>query len=395
MPIYQYTAKDLEGRVSKGTMEAMDESDLYQKVRAASKILIKSREIDDRERGEYKLRLPEVSEFSRQLGNMTGSGLTVVKTLSILMESDVKPKLRTVYETLHRNIHSGMTLSEAMHAGGQSFPRLFIDMIAAGEASGQLEGTAHKMAEHYDKEHKLNTKLRSAMIYPAILFFMTVLIVLVIFVKIMPVFFELFEGMDLPGVTKVMMAISHALINDWMFIIGGVLVLILLWRWLLTRHGVRLEVDRLKLSIPVMGKLLRTIYTARFARAMSSLYSSGLPLITTLQTASTLVGNVYIKEQFPEVIQDVKNGDSLSQSIGKIHGFDPKLVANIYVGEESGRLVHMLESVADNFDFEADTAATRLVGLLEPVMIVVMALIIGSVMFSVMMPIFSLYQNVQ
>ena len=336
----------------------------------------------------------ELSDFSRQVASMMASGITVIRAIKIMAERDIKPPLKKVYDTLYREIQRGNTLSFAMEATEGSFPELLINMYKAGEASGQMEGTARKMADHYEKEHKLNGKIKSAMTYPAILFVVTIMVVILIFTVILPQFFTLFKGIELPMITQIMINISTSLTNYWLFYIIGTLIMIVLMKFLLAVPSVKLGLDKFKLKIPQIGKLLKIIYTARFARTLSSLYSSGLAMINALNISGSIIGNTYLQSQFPDAIAQVRNGEPLSASIATIKGFDPKLVSTIYIGEESGNLDEMLETVADSFDYEAEMATTRMVTFIEPVMIIIMAVIVGGIMLSVMLPIMTLYQNI-
>jgi type IV pilus assembly protein PilC len=249
------------------------------------------------------------------------------------------------------------------------------------------------MAMHYDKEHRMNARAKSAMTYPILLLIVTLVVVMILFVFILPNFYEMFEGVDLPPVTQVMLSISAFLQVYWYMVLIGVLVIIAACQYLLLIERVRFHFDRLKLKIKTVGKLLRIIYTARFARTLSSLYSSGIPMIRALEITATIINNKYIADQFSEVVKNVRNGDPLSTCIGAIDGFDKKLATTIMIGEESGRLDSMLESTADSFDYEAEIALDKLVQLIQPVMIIVLAVVIGSILLSVMLPMLSIYQS--
>ena len=393
MPKYTYTAINLENKKAKGAVEARDYDDFRKLMRAQNVVLVKYAVVE--EKGlVYRMKANEASDFSRQLGSMLGSGITVIRALEILKGRDAKPQLLSIYEKLHKDVQQGLTLSEAMRLQERSFPQLLINMYASGETSGQLEQVANKMAVHYEKEHRLNGKVKTATTYPAILFTVTVIVVMLIFTVVLPQFFQILEGIELPLITRVMIAISTFLQKYWYAVIIGILILIFIYRRLHDIEKVALRMDRFKLRLAVVGKLLRTIYTARFARTLSSLYSSGISMITALEVSSTIVGNKFIEKQFSEVIKDVRNGEPLSAAVEKVDGFDGKLSATILIGEESGRLDSMLVSTAESFDYEAEVATGRLVQLIEPVMIVFLAVVIGSIMLSVMLPIMTLYQNV-
>ena len=182
--------------------------------------------------------------------------------------------------------------------------------------------------------------------------------------------------------------------KHWLVILIVVLILILVIRGVVARPRVKAVLDKKKLGIPIVGKLLRTIYTSRFARTLSSSYSSGISMINALENTRDTIGNTYIAGQFDQLINDVREGQSLSDSIGKIQGIDNKLPASILIGEETGRLDSMLESIADTFDYDAEIALQRMTTLMEPVMIIIMAIVIGSVMISVMLPLPTLYNAI-
>jgi type IV pilus assembly protein PilC len=388
-----YTAIDLSNAKVSGEINARDDEDLRRLLRAQNLIPDRYFVIEDA-KSNYRMKSNDVGEFSRQLASMLASGITIVRAMEILKERDFAPKLLKVYEKLHRDVQQGYTMSEAMRLQEKVFPDLFVNMYASGEASGQLERVAEKMAVHYEKEHRLNARAKSAMTYPIVLLVTTIIVVMLLFTLILPNLFEVFDDIPMPGITQIMLAISTFMQNYWYIVLIAALVLVLVCQTLLSLDKVRYQFDHLKLRIKMTGKLLRTIYTARFARTLSSLYSSGIPMIRALEITATIVNNMYIAEQFPDVITNVRNGQSLSSSIAAIDGFDRKLSTTIMIGEESGRLDDMLESTAEAFDYEAEIALDKLVQLIQPIMIIILAVVIGAIMLSVMLPMLSLYQNV-
>jgi type IV pilus assembly protein PilC len=198
---------------------------------------------------------------------------------------------------------------------------------------------------------------------------------------------------ELPLPTQIMMSISTFLVNFWPFIILAAVLIVAAVTALLRQPGPREKWDHFKLRAPVFGKLLKIICTARFARTLSALYVSGIPMLNTLQIAKTTVGNKYIENQFDEVINALGNGQTLSVSLALVDGFEQKLISTILIGEESGRLEDMLGSVAEQYDYDAEMATQRLVSLMEPIMIVVMAGVVLMVIVSVLLPIFQMYSN--
>jgi type IV pilus assembly protein PilC len=393
MPTYKYSAKNLESKLIQGTMEANDPEVVRRRLREKNEFAIKIREVTHEKRS-YRLKPMELSEFSRQMASMLASGITVIRAIKIMESRDIKVQIKEVYKALYREIQRGNTLSYAMETTGGGFPELLINMYKAGEASGQMEATARKMADHYEKEYKLHAKIKSAMTYPVILFVVTIMVVILIFTLVLPQFFTLFEGIELPAITQLMINFSNSITHYGLFYLIGIAVVIGGWIFLLRIPSFKIKLDQIKIKLPKVGKLLKIIYTARFARTLSSLYSSGLAMINAMTISGSTIGNSYIESQFSKAISLVRNGEPLSTAIESIKGFDAKLVSTIYIGEESGNLDEMLESQADSFDYEAEMATTRLVTFIEPIMIILMAVIVGGVMLAVMLPIMTLYQNI-
>jgi type IV pilus assembly protein PilC len=313
----------------------------------------------------------------------------------IIEQRDAKPHIKNIYSSVIDELQRGATLSEAMIKQGKAFPDLLINMMKAGESSGRMDITAQKMAVTFDKQHKLNQKLKSATTYPIILVVMIIGVILIIFTFVLPSFFTMFDSMDeLPLPTQVVIGISNFLTHYfWLLgIVVGVLAGTLWYTFRLPTP--KRYLDKIKLKLPKIGTLLSTIYTGRFARTLSSLYVSGIPMIQALTISRNTIGNKYIEWQFSGVIEALGNGRTLSQALGVVDGFEKKLHSTILIGEESGRLEQMLESTADQYDYDSEMATTRLITMLEPILICVMAGIVAFVMISVMMPIYQLYQNI-
>jgi len=392
MPKYIYTALDVENKKVIDSVDARDEDDFRKLMRTRGIYPTKFKVVFEKQQS-YRMRANEVAEFCRQLSGMLSSGITAVRAMEIIKERDYKPRHKAVYIKMHRDIQQGMAMSDAMRLHGNSFPELLINMFASGESSGRLENVTERMAIHYDKEHRLNGKIKSAMRYPKILGGATAIVVLIIFTLVLPSFFDMLEDFDLPLITRAVIAMSDFLIARWWLILIFVLCMIVLVQTLMSVEKVALAIDRTKLRLPVVGKLVKIIYTARFSRTLSSLYSSGVPMIRALEITGTIVMNKYIENQFPELLKDIRNGEQLSDSVRKIIGFDNKLANTILIGEESGRLDTMLVSTADSFEYEAEEATTAMVALSEPIMIAVMGVVIMVVLLSVMLPMASIYEN--
>ncbi|NCC53920.1 MAG: type II secretion system F family protein [Erysipelotrichia bacterium] len=394
MATYKYIAKDMNAKKVTGKMEARSRSELVDFLRKKDMFLIQCKELSDKEKTMYTFKLNELAEFNRQLSTMLGSGISLIRAMSILVKRDNKVKIKNTYKNIYVKLQQGFPLSVALQEQGNSFPLLMINMIRSGEESGQLELTTKKLAVQYEKDYRMKNKLRNAMIYPVVLLVITIVVVFLIFTLILPTFFEYFEGGDMPAITQGVLALSHFMSDYWYIVLIVILSVIALWLILLREDKVRLWYDKTKLRMPIFAKLLRTVYTARFARTLSSLYSSGVSMINALLLTKDTINNTYIANQFDEVVKLIRDGTTLSIAIQKIDGFDAKLYSSIFIGEESGKLDEMLESIADDFDYEAEIASQRMVTILEPVMIVILALIVGIVMISVMLPLYTMYSSI-
>jgi type IV pilus assembly protein PilC len=252
-----------------------------------------------------------------------------------------------------------------------------------------------QMSSYYDKEYRLNGKVKSSMTYPKILCVMIVLVVIVIMGYVIPQFQSLFAQMDsLPVTTQILLAISNYVKTRWYVILVVAAIVVMAVKLLFSIPKVRYYKDKIMIHMPVAGKLLKVIYTARFARTLSSLYSAGISIINCLTISKNTIGNTYIESQFDSVIAEIRSGGNLSEAIDKVDGFTKKLSSSIMVGEETGALDTMLVSIADQMEYDSEMALGKLVSYIEPVMIVIMGVVVGFIMISVIQPIYGSYQTI-
>ncbi len=395
MKKYRYVAKTEDGTNVRGSESAQDEEELYRKLRGKGLYLISSHAQAELERNR-RLKKKELADFARELGTLLHAGVPLIRALAILAQAeDIRSYEKKILEGMLRQLRQGDSFSDAVAAQGNAFPELMVHMLRIAEAGGRLDEVCARLAVHYEKEHRMNSKIRSAMTYPAILGVVMVVVVMIIFTYVMPQFSELFEGLEsLPASTKVLLRVSEAVRGGWPQLLAGIVLAVLLIRLFLRIPQVRYQRDRLHLGLPVVGRLLRRIYTARFARTLSSLYASGLPMLQAIQVSSRTIGNSYIEQQFPEALARIRKGESMSAVLGDIDGFVKKFSATVLVGEETGSLDEMLDSMADALDFDSERAIGQLIALLEPAMIVVMAIAVGFIMISVLGPIYGSYDAI-
>ncbi len=396
MANFRYKAQDAEGKIVSGQSNAANENELHEKLKTENLLLMEASEISTVKRRYKRMKFDRLSDFSRSLSKLLAAGVTLVRALKIISDDESIPaKEREIYSDVLKLVRSGMPLSEALEEQGDTFPSLFVNMIRSAETSGNLDATLDNMANYYSKEYRLNQKISSSMTYPKILGVLIILVVIVIMGFVLPQFEDLFAQMgQLPLPTRILMAISDFVAHRWYILIFAGIILFMAYKVIFSIPFVKYHRDKLEVHLPKIGKLRKIIYTARFARTLSSLYAAGIPIITCLQIAKTTIGNTYIESQFDEMIAKVRAGENLSAGIDGIDGFVKKLTSSVGVGEETGELDSMLVSIADQMDYDSEIATEKLVAMLEPTMIVVMAAIVGFIMIAIIVPIYGSYQSI-
>ncbi len=393
---YRYRAQNSDGKIVSGELKANTEDELHSKLKADGMLLMEAKEIEKSKTIHKKLKYDRIADFSRNLSKLLGAGVTLVRALRIIAEDEsIKESERKIYQEVLRQVRSGMTLSDALDEQGGVFPALFVNMIRSAESGGNMDQTAGNMAEYYSKEYRLQQKIKSSTTYPKILGVLIVIVVIVLMGFVLPQFDGLFSQMDtLPPTTRLLMAISDFVSTKWYILIFMGVILFMVYKILMSMPSVKLLVDKIEIHIPKIGGLRKIIYTARFSRTLASMYSAGIPIVTCLQIAKTTIGNTYIESQFDDMIAEIRAGKSLSEGIAQIDGFVRKLPSSVAVGEETGALDQMLVSIADQMDYDSEIAIEKLVAMVEPIMIVVMATIVGFIMIAVIQPIYGSYQSI-
>ena len=396
MPSYQYTAKNEKGKTVRGTAAAPSPEALYAQLRTEGLYLMDQREGGAGKSSVRPLKTAQVADFCRSLGTLLAAGVPLVRAFAILGEEEgLDPKAKAVYEAVRTELRKGVPLSDAMEAQAPAFPTLLVAMLRSAESTGSIDKACLRMANHYEKEHKLDQEVGNSLMYPAILGVLIVAVLLILMGYVVPQFEEMFAQMEtLPLPTVILLGISDFLKANWLLVALGAAVLAVGVRSLFLLPAVRLQWDRFILHAPVVGRLNRKICTARFARTLSNLYSSGVPIVMALQSGQQTVGNRWIASQFDGVLTSVRAGHPLSESLKEVDGFERKLSSTVMVGEETGKLDSMLATTSETMDYEAEMATKKLMTLIEPVMIVVMAVIVAFVIIAVILPIYLSYGTI-
>lgn len=395
MTTFKYTARNVIGKKVSGKMQANDEIDLQARLKNDNLYLETVSEVTKRA-SQKRIRADRISDFARSIGQLVGAGVSLVRALRIICDDEtLRQKERTLYADVLKQVRTGVSLSEAMAMEGSAFPPMMINMFRSAEASGTLEATAKQMAEYYSKEYKLNKKIKSSMTYPKILGVLMVIVLIIIMGYVIPQFEDLFAQMEsLPATTEILLGISDFVADKWYLLILFGVIAFIVFKLLFSIPAVHHLKDKIKLKLPKIGKLMRIIYTARFARTLASLYNAGLPIIQCLTIARDTIDNRYIEAQFESVIKDVQAGQNLSEALAKVDGFTKKLVSSVVVGEETGTLDEMLNSAADQLEYDSEMAIQGLVSMLEPAIIVVLAVLVGFIIISIIQPIYGSYDAI-
>lgn len=394
MKSFQVSTMTRSGVTDKLFLTADTLEDLKKTVKEKNLYLIDYHEINPRDTVGGRLKIKHLVVFSRQMSTMISSGIPIIQALDMLQSKAENKRAKEVFRNLFEEVQKGNSISDAMLSQQGAFPNLLTNMVRAGELGGTLDKSLLRMSTHFEKEAKLSSKIRSASIYPAILAVVSVFVVLLLVTFVLPSITSMFDASKMPWTTKIILSFSHFIINNWIGIIVTILFLVVGIRFSLKIHSVRVFVDRMKLKMPVFGKLNRTVYSARCARAFASLYSSGVQTLDMIETTGKVLNNAYLEEKFESVLESVSRGELISKSIEATGEFEQMLSSMIYIGEESGSLGDILNSTADYFDDEADSAIQRMISMIEPIMIIVLGVIIGFIVVSIIQPIFQMYESV-
>jgi len=397
MKSYSFVGQDAKGNKIRSRANAENVQEFEQKMKERGIYVAEYQEDDsDNSKSIYKFSTKELSFCCRQLSAMLTSGLTLVKAIDILTKEQENEKARAIWQDVYENVQKGESFSSTMEMHAGSFPEFLISMVGAGESSGSLDVIMTRMSDHYTKENKLKNTIKGAMVYPIILAVLCVVIVMFLFIFIMPAFLDMYEDPStMPLLTKMMKAISDFLRYRWYILVVIVGAIIFGINYALKIPDMRLKFDRMLLKGPGFGPLITKIYTGRFARTLSSLYSSGIPMVECLKRASSVLGNRYIDQKFEEVIDEVKQGESLSSAITRTEIFENMFCSVIYVGEESGALDSILEKTSDYYEDESESAVQRLVSMVEPILLIFMGVIIGLVVCGIYPALYGAFENVE
>jgi len=404
MPTYIYKATDSSGKIVNGSLEADGEKGVVAELHdmgfipiriALSKGSGKALDVDISKQISSLLKGvsgKDILAFTQDLSTLLESGLPVDRALSILIEAAEKEKVKEVVGDILKTVQGGGYLSDAMAKHPKVFSTFYVNMVKAGEAGGVLESVLGRLGAFLESSQELKDYIKSALVYPLFLVFVGGASIIILLTFVIPKFSVIFSdmGQEIPFTTRFLLDLSEVLRSYWWVILGGLgAIVFFLRRYFSTRAG-RLRLDRNKLSFPVVGGLVRKIEVARFARTLGTLTKSGVPILQALVLVKDIIGNRVIAKSMEEVYDKVKEGDKLSKPLSDSGIFPSLAIQMITVGEETGRLDGMLLRVAENYEKMVKDTVKRFISLLEPAMILAMGLVVGFVVISMLMAIFSM-----
>ncbi|MCR5529013.1 MAG: type II secretion system F family protein [Saccharofermentans sp.] len=401
MANFRYQVLDNAGKQSTGVVEAQSIADASRRLKAEGKYVLKV-ELDkgpgilNAEIGSKRLNTKELVLISRQLSSLLSAGITIIRSLDMLYQQVETKRSKKCVGEIYEAIQSGKTLSEAFKDQRDVLPSIMISMIAAGEESGRLDEIMSRLADHFMKESRLKNKISGAMVYPKILFVLTLGITVGLMTFLVPGIADTIEdlGGELPKLTKAVIAISDSLVHFW-YVYGIVIGLIVygFQTWKRSDKG-SMQWAKLMLTIPIVGKATRMTAAARFCRTVSTLLKSGISVLTAVEITAASLDNKVLEKKLNESRLEIRKGTSLSKSIKGIQEFPPMIYAMTAIGEESGTLDSILEKAADFFEDEADSATTKMTTALEPIMLILMAILVGLTVGAIALPIFTMAKDI-
>lgn len=402
---FEYAVRDRTGKIVTGKIEADSPAAVASKLKGMGYAPVKISEVK-KDGLSMEIRLPslgakvklkQLAVFSRQFATMLNSGLSLLRALTILEEQTESRALRETLTLVRQDVEVGNALSAALAKHQDIFPPLMINMIKAGEVGGFLDGVMLQIAENFEAEHKLRSKVKSAMTYPVVVFVMAILAVVGMLIFVVPTFADMFKslGGELPAPTQILVAMSNGLKTAGPVLLVLVIVLYFVWHRVKNKEQVRRVVDPLKLKIPIFGLLFQKIALSRFTRNLGTMISSGVPILQSLDIVADTTGNIVVRDAVRDIQDSVRSGESLSEPLTKHPVFPPMVVQMMAVGEDTGALDTMLHKISDFYDQEVESTTDALASLIEPLMIAFLGGIVGSMIIALYMPIFKIFDLIK
>ncbi|MDQ1552384.1 MAG: type pilus assembly protein PilC [Actinomycetota bacterium] len=402
---FSYKVRDKAGKLVEGQLEAENAQLVVSKLRSMGYVPI---EIEQQGGGGLgrdlkipflsdRIKLKDVSIFSRQFATMINSGLSMLRSLYILAEQTESKPLAAVVNQVRLDVERGASLSAALAKHPKAFNRLYVAMVRAGEAGGVLDSVLQRLAMTIEKQVELRRKVKSAMTYPLVVSLLVALLVTAMLLFVIPMFQNIYQslGGKLPLPTQILINVSNVVRNFWFIVFAAEIGAVFAFRWWINSEEGRKRWDAIKLKAPIFGGLARKTALARFGRTLSALVRSGVPILESLDIVAETAGNWVVSEAVRDTQQQVKRGEPLSKRLEEHAVFPPMVVQMMTVGEETGALDEMLDKIADFYDQEVEATVNALTSLIEPILIVVMGIVIGGMIIALYLPMFDVIKLIK
>jgi type IV pilus assembly protein PilC len=408
MAHFAYEALDGGGKMVKGAIEAANEDIIAEKLRDMGFYPLKIAETKAQAGGmdltalpiikqfTHRISFKSVMHFTRQLATLIDAGLPILRSLHVLQDQVESVIFKDKIAQMSHDIESGCTLSEALGKHPKQFDLLYVNMVRAGEIGGVLESVLAKVAEFLERRAALVSKIRSAMVYPIVVLIFATLLVGGILIFIMPKFVNIFNemGAEIPWLTQQLINLSDMLVKQWYIPLGTVGGLIFLFKYINSRRDGRFMIDTIKLKLPIFGTLFRKAAIVRFAGTLSTLITSGVPILQALDIVRETAGNEVITRAMDGVYNSVKEGESIHEPLRDAKVFPPLVIHMVAIGEETGAIDHMLTKVSEAYQREVDDTVSALTSILEPILIVGLGAMVGLVVIALYLPLFNISKAV-
>ena len=403
MPVYEYTALDKAGKSKTGIVDADSAVAARQKLRGTGIFPVEVKETAARPKDQpagqvtvstlfKRVRPGEISVVTRQLSTLLGAGITLVSALEALITQVANPLLKKIMAQIKESVNEGNSLAFSLSQHPKAFSQIYINMVRAGEASGSLDLVLDRLAEYSEHEQALRGRVKAALAYPIFMFFIGALVLLFLVTVVVPQITKVFSDMHqtLPLPTLILINVSGFLKSFWWLLLAGLVVAIILLKQFRKTPKGRYIWDEIKIRVPIFGSISLRLALARFGRTLGNLLDSGVPLLTALEIVRNIVNNVLISDVIDNAMDEIQAGKSLAAPLSRSTWFPPMAIQMISVGEQSGELEKMLNKIADIYEREAESRITVMTSMLEPIMILVMALVVGFMLISILLPIFEM-----
>ena len=400
MPGFSYVAVDKRGKEKRGSLEAETRERALEQLKAEGLIPVSVREQGalnkeiDFSIGK-KVKPRDLSVFCRQFVSITQAGVPMKEALQMLSEQTENKWLKRAISEVLLNVEKGNTLADSMRSQPDIFPPMLVNMVEAGEQSGSLEMAFSRMAVHFEKEAKLKATIKKATIYPIILVIAAIGVIAVMLLFVIPIFIDMFADLDIemPALTMFVMNSSKWMTSHWYVVLAIIVGVVVAYKLIYKTTQGRLTIDRIKMKMPLFGKLTVKTACSQFARTMSTLLMSGISTIDALETTSKIVNNIHYTNAMLKAREEVMKGIPLSEPLEASGIFPPMVYHMTGIGEETGNVEEMLEKMADYYDEEVEMTTQSVLADMEPIIILFMALIIGTLVIAVISPIASMYNG--